>query len=89
MADPVIRPPAHVAWVHIPKCGSSFDASVRIHGGHLHGTDGAHTPIAANATPRELGRYAVIFRHPEERLMSFYWWLRQMHMHCCTRRRLC
>lgn len=41
---------------------------------------GDHAPIDDNAT---LQHFAMLFRHPEERLMSMYWWLRQKQLTCC------
>ena len=84
MPERIPRPPSEVLWVHIPKCGSSFEATVKLHGGRLYEGDGAHSPIAANATDGELSRLAVMFRQPEERLFSTYAWLQRMHVHCCA-----
>ena len=83
--EPIRRPPSKLLFCHIPKTGSSFEASVRMHGGTVYG-EVAHEPIAANASDDELGRFAVIFREPEMRLMSMYWWLRQHQVHCCPPR---
>ena len=79
-ADLVPRPPVEPLFCHTPKCGSSFEASIHIHGGRAHGM---HDPIANNATESEVGRFAMLFRHPEERMMSMYWWIRQSYTRCC------
>ena len=79
-AEAVPRPPLEPVFIHSPKCGSSFEASVRLHGGRNHGV---HQPIGDNATAVEVGRFAMLFRQPEERMMSMYWWMRQKGTGCC------
>lgn len=80
IADIIPEPPAEPLFCHTPKCGSSFEASMQIHGGHAHGQ---HDPIPKNATESEVSRFAMLFRHPEERMMSLYWWIRQRYTSCC------
>ena len=75
--------PTQPLFLHFPKAGTSFVTTIEIHGGSTRGV-WTHDPVSVNATHEELRAVAAMFRHPEERLLSMYWWIRQANGHCCT-----
>lgn len=67
-------------FLHFPKTGSSWSLTMELHGGSVYWH---HDPVGQNATWGELQNVAVLFRHPEDRLLSMYWWIRQTNGQCC------
>ena len=72
-------------FLHFPKAGGvSFASSVIVHGGSemLEG-ERMRRHMALNASTDPLRTIVALFRHPEERLLSTYWYVRQHAPYCC------
>lgn len=78
------------AYLHIPKTGGSFEQTLLPYYANLSepdrlGVQWHHSPLPLDSradTSRIMA--AALFRHPEDRLRSSYWWLRQMDSKCCN-----
>lgn len=79
-SDPTLPPDQPLLYVHVPKAGTSFAKSVKIWGGHEYP---AHHPIDEHVDMTNLSRMTMVFRQPEERLLSMYWFLKLRQMLCC------
>ena len=79
-----VAPRPTPTFLHFPKTGTSFQTSVfLLHDGRVLWN---HDPLAANATDEQVGQIAALFRHPEARLLSMYWWIREKEGRCCEPR---
>jgi len=74
------RPPSPLKFLHFPKAGSSFQISLDLHNASMMN---GHAPIAADASAAAVRHVAALFRHPEERLISLYGWMRTRGVGCC------
>jgi hypothetical protein len=67
-------------FLHIPKCGGSLDQTLFAYtNGSMVGSD-RHAPLT---NEEDASLVAAVFRHPEERLRSAYWHLREKKDFCC------
>lgn len=89
--EPIPKPPAALFFMHVPKAGSSFQISLDIHSGNHTGGNHSnsppkkalldhafahHVPLPVDATLAELASAGALLRHPDDRLLSMYDWLR-------------
>lgn len=77
-------------FLHFPKAGGiSFSSSVLVFGGEELMEDewrpSRHAPLR-NLSKVDLHSVVALFRHPEERLLSTYWYIRQYRQFCCEPR---
>ena len=72
-------------FLHFPKAGGvSFASSVIVHGGtELLEGELMRRHMALNVSRDDLRSVVALFRHPEERLCSTYWYIRQHAPYCC------
>ena len=66
-----------VWWLHIPKCGSSFKASVNMYTTDPARGGGTHAIFPADASAEEVGEVVTMFRAPKQRLMSMFEYMRR------------
>ena len=73
-----------VSFLHFPKAGGmTFATSVEVFGG-IELTEGdQHRRHAPLRDGDDLSNVAALFRHPEERLLSTYWYVHEHGRFCC------
>lgn len=71
-------------WLHIPKTGTSFHASTAQCPQHSGRSNAQHQNLPKNATQELLSSVASMFRHPQERLLSAYYYIQKVFPHCCV-----
>jgi hypothetical protein len=67
-------------WLHIPKCGSSFETSVHMYKADQSMDSGCHKPLPEEQT-RSIGHVVAMFRKPKQRMASMYYYMQTRVVH--------
>jgi len=68
-------------WLHIPKCGSSFETSVHMYKADKALASGCHRPLPEESVPTSIGHVVAMFREPKQRMASMYYYMQTRVMH--------
>merc|ERR1719197_1209116 len=79
-----------VWWLNIPQCGNAFAESVqryREYPSHktacCMGNTKQHKVLPQEASDSTLARVAAIFRNPQQRMASAYYYIKRTRGRCC------
>ena len=68
-------------WLHIPKCGSSFETSFHLYKADQSMDSGCHKPLPQENVPRSMGHVVAMFRKPKQRMASMYYYMQTRVAH--------
>jgi len=68
-------------WLHIPKCGSSFETSFHMYKADQSMDSGCHKPLPEEKVPRSIGHVVAMFRKPKQRMASMYYYMQTRVAH--------
>lgn len=66
-----------IKWMHIPKCGTSFETTLKLVNPHNYRVGRFHAPLHKDVKDRTLKKFTTMLRDPSQRLASAYAWIKR------------